>query len=139
MAQPRIHAAVKRPGRTARVAYLALAYICVALGLLGVVLPLLPTTPFLLLAAWSASRGSPKLHAWLYAHPYIGKVIKAWERERAVPRSAKLSACALLALSWAAMWWMTGDWRLVALTGCLFVLLLGFLLTRPEPNSGGTN
>ena len=135
MTDPRSSANTRQRSAIARASYIALAYICVGLGLAGVVLPLLPTTPFLLLAAWSASRGSPRLHRWLYQHPYIGQVLQAWERERAVPRSAKVSACVLLSISWIGIWWLTGDWRLLTVTGLLFVVVAGFLLTRPAPGS----
>lgn len=124
-----------KPSRLARLCYLGLAYACVGLGLAGVVLPLVPTTPFLLLAAWAASRGSPRLHRWLYEHPYIGRVLLAWERERAVPRSAKISGCLLLVLSLAGIWWFTPDWRISAVAAVLFTGLASFLLTRPEPST----
>jgi hypothetical protein len=84
----------------------ALALGCVALGVVGAFLPLLPTTPFLLVAAWAAGRGWPQLEAWLVAHPRLGPPIRRWRDHRAVPRGAKwaasvtmLSSVVLLALS----------------------------------------
>ena len=83
-----------------------LALACVALGVLGVFLPLLPTAPFLLVAAWAGSRGWPQLEAWLVSHPRWGPPIARWRDHRAVPHSAKwaatltmLASTALLALS----------------------------------------
>jgi len=77
-----------------------------ALGIVGVVLPLLPTTPFLLVAAWAAGRGWPQFEAWLLAHPRLGPPIRHWRERRAVSRSAKwlasaamLTSVALVALS----------------------------------------
>src|SRR5690606_41134853 len=59
----------------------------VGLALAGTVLPLLPTTPFLLVAAWAFARSSPRLDAWLHAHPRLGPPLAAWQARRAIPRS----------------------------------------------------
>lgn len=84
----------------------SVALACLALGVLGVFLPVLPTTPFLLVAAWAAGRGWPQFEAWLLAHPRFGPPIRRWRDHRAVPRSAKwgasltmLASAALLAAS----------------------------------------
>lgn len=61
----------------------------VALGTVGLVVPLLPTTPFLLLAAWAFARSSPRLHRWLVGHPRLGPAIGDWQRHRAISRRAK--------------------------------------------------
>lgn len=82
----------------------SLALLCVALGIVGVFLPLLPTTPFLLLAAWAAGKGWPQLEAWLLAHPRWGPPIRRWRDHRAVPRSAKWAASLTMVLSLAALW-----------------------------------
>jgi uncharacterized membrane protein YbaN (DUF454 family) len=112
--------------------YIAVAYLAIALGTLGIFLPLLPTTPFLLLAAWSAAKGSPPLHRWLYAHPHFGGALIAWERNRAVSVQAKWFACILLTVSWLVMLYQTTGWAIPALTGILFVAGASFLLTRPS-------
>lgn len=111
--------------------YLAVAYTAIALGTLGIFLPLLPTTPFLLLAAWSAAKGSPSLHRWLYAHPHFGGALIAWERNRAVSVRAKWLACLMMLVSWLIMLYQTTGWIIPALTGSIFIAVGGFLLTRP--------
>ena len=63
-----------------------LAAVCVALGLLGVVLPGLPTVPFLLLAAWAGGHGWPALEVWLLQHPRYGPGLRQWRERGAVPR-----------------------------------------------------
>jgi uncharacterized protein len=81
----------------------ALALGCVALGLLGIVLPGLPTVPFLLLAAWAGGRGWPALEAWLLDHPRHGPPIRRWRERGAVPRRAKWTASAMMLASTAVL------------------------------------
>jgi len=112
--------------------YLLLAYLCTGLGVLGAFLPVLPTTPFLLLAAWSAARGSPALHRWLYAHPRFGAPLIAWERNRAVPVSAKILSTVFMTISWLIMLWRTDTLLVPVVTGVLFLAVAAYLLTRPS-------
>ncbi len=76
-----------------------LALASVALGLVGVFVPGLPTVPFLLLAAWAGGKGWPALEAWLLAHPRHGPAIRRWRDHRAVPRRAKWLASATMLAS----------------------------------------
>ena len=69
--------------------YLAFACVMLALGIIGIVLPVLPTTPFILLAAWAAARGSTRLHRWLIKHRTFGPLIRDWQAQGAVRRSNK--------------------------------------------------
>lgn len=66
-----------------------LATVC---GVAGVVLPLVPATPFLLIAAYAFARSSPELHGWLIGHPYLGPPINDWQAHGAIGRRAKISA-----------------------------------------------
>jgi uncharacterized protein len=70
-----------------------------ATGLVGVVLPLLPTTPFLLLAVACFARSSRRCHLWLIEHPLFGPTIRQWQKERTLPRRSKYTAVVLLILS----------------------------------------
>ncbi len=116
-----------------RWAYALLAYLCVLLGAIGVVLPGLPTVPFLLLAAWAAARGSKRLHGWLYAHPRFGQVLIDWEQQRAVSRRSKVVAIILLVTSWLIMAWRAPHPLLLGGLALLFISVATFLVTRPEP------
>ncbi len=69
------------------------------LGIVGVYLPLLPTTPFLILASFFFARSSPALHQWLLNQPVIGKYLLAWEKERAIPRRAKYLATMMIVIA----------------------------------------
>ncbi|NHZ66113.1 YbaN family protein [Massilia genomosp. 1] len=74
--------------------------LAVLLGILGIFLPLLPTTPFLLLASACFVRGSPRLHGWLLGNKVFGKYLSDFEQGRGIPRRAKLT---IIVLMWASL------------------------------------
>jgi len=90
--------------RDGRLPFRLLGCAAVSLALVGVVLPVLPTTPFLLVAAWAFARSSPRLDAWLRAHPRLGPPLAAWEDRRAIPRKAKAIAGVSLPAGWLLLW-----------------------------------
>jgi uncharacterized protein len=115
--------------------YTLLAYVFAALALLGVVIPGLPTTPFVLLAAWAASRGSEPLYAWLRDHRRLGPPLRDWREEGAVSSRAKFVAIGFLILSWTMMMLRgTASWLLAALAA-LFGGVALFVATRPRPRT----
>ena len=97
--------------------YLALGWTCVLLGLVGAFLPLLPTTVFLLIAAWAFSRSSERWHRWLREHARFGETIRAWEEHHAMPRRAKRIAFIALAASYAFTAYMYGPLSWAAIIG----------------------
>lgn len=118
-----------------RYLYLSLAALSFCLGVIGVFLPLMPTTVFMLVAVWAASRSSPEFAAWLREHPRFGPPILAWENERAIPRHAKLLACLLLSISIAVIAFgdLVGWGKGLLLTGLVGIGL--WIITRPEPSA----
>lgn len=125
---------MKAAGRAMRWLWLVLAYFFLALGIIGVVLPGLPTTPFVLLAAYCAARGSKRLHAWLLSHRLFGPMIRDWQQGGAVSRRAKywaigtMAACAVIFFLTAPRWWM-------AATGTgIMAVVATWLWLRPEPS-----
>ena len=83
-----------------RAAWVVAGTIALLLGILGVFLPLLPTTPFLLLASACYLRGSKRLHAWLLSHGRLGQYIRDYEEGRGIPMRAKVIA---LVMMWASI------------------------------------
>ncbi|MDZ4366451.1 MAG: YbaN family protein [Afipia sp.] len=81
-----------RSSRLLRILLLALGFVFVALGFVGAFLPVLPTTPFLILAAACFARSSPRFEAWLLEHERFGPTLRAWRSRGAIPRNAKLAA-----------------------------------------------
>lgn len=116
--------------RLSRHAYLGLAWVCVGLAIVGALLPLLPTTVFLLIAAWAFARSAPARHAWLRAHPRVGHLICAWEDHHAMPRRAKRIALLTLALCYAITAYLFGPLSPAALLGGLCMVAVAVYLAQ---------
>lgn len=123
------------PGRL-RWAWWLLAYASLGLGLVGIVLPGLPTVPFVLLAAFAAARGSQRLHRRLLAHRQFGPMIRDWQAHGAVSRRAKSLATAMMAGAAALLFLTAPAWWMAASGSAIMALVAAWLWTRPEPPRG---
>lgn len=85
--------------RGIRLLFLGLGGFFVALGVAGIFLPVLPTTPFMLLAAACFARSSDRFYRWLLGHPLFGKTVREWREYGSIPRRAKWTAIVLMALT----------------------------------------
>lgn len=113
--------------------YLAVGWLSVAVGFIGIFLPILPTTPFLILAAACFSRGSPRLHNWLLQHRYFGPPLYDWENGGAIRPRVKVTATALMWMGIGfAMLVRPFPWvlRVIAIAVGLGVTI--FILSRPS-------
>lgn len=112
--------------------WLLLGLVSMAAGVAGIVLPLVPTTPFLLLAAYCFARSSPVLHNWLLTHPTLGKPIDDWQRHHAISRRTKVTSIAVMAAAYAGS--VIGGvppWILL-LQASVLVAVGGFILSRSD-------
>lgn len=82
-----------------RLAWRSLAVFFLFLGVLGIVLPVMPTVPFIIAAAWAGGRGWPALESWLLDHPRFGSHIRGWRTSGTVPRRAKVLAIGMMTVS----------------------------------------
>jgi uncharacterized membrane protein YbaN (DUF454 family) len=96
--------APERP-RWQRVLWLLAGGLSLLTGIIGIFLPLLPTTPFVLLAAFCFSRGSQRWEAWLLQHPRFGPMVREWRAHRAIPLRAKQLATVMMTFGSAWAWW----------------------------------
>ena len=84
------------PSPMKRLLYVIAGHVLVVIGVLGVILPVLPGTPFLLLASACYLRGSPRLHAWLHRNRFLGPYLRAFQEGRGLPARVKGVAIALM-------------------------------------------
>ncbi|MCD1266611.1 DUF454 domain-containing protein [Shinella sp. AETb1-6] len=114
--------------------YMLAGLFMTALGIVGAFLPLLPTTPFLLVAVWCFSRSSPRLEQWLLNHRTLGPPLTNWRREGAISARAKTMAVSLIVASYGFFWYRTQPSPLLAvIVGLVLAGSVTFILTRPLP------
>lgn len=126
------------PVQKLRMMWLALGFFCVGLGIIGALLPLMPTTIFLILAASCFARSSPRFEAWLLDHPRFGPSLRAWRAEGAIPLRAKIAACTGITIGYAIFYLCSrpsaglGVFVAAILAGCA-----AYILSRPLPRPTG--
>ena len=119
--------------RGARLAYLTAGWAFFALGIVGAVLPVVPTTPFMLLALWAFSPSSRRFHDWLYHHRVFGPRLQAWHAHRVVPPAMRYTAYAGMLTSLSVMALVARlSWVIVVPSGAL--MLVGVLYIARCPS-----
>jgi uncharacterized membrane protein YbaN (DUF454 family) len=116
-----------------RAIFLGLGWLFVGLGVVGAALPVLPTTPFLILAAACFARSSPRLEARLLADPRFGPLLRDWRERGAIPRPAKVLAFAGMAAGYGLFWLFARPGvPLAASVALLMAIGAGYVATRPS-------
>lgn len=116
-----------------RTAWFILGFVALGLGILGAMLPLLPTTPFVLVAAFAFARSSDRWHNWLLSHRIFGPLIANWRTHGALNRTTKIVSI----LSMVAVFALSLAMRASSVVLIVQTIVLGasavFILTRPAP------
>ena len=116
-----------------RVIYLAIGWFFTGLAFLGIFLPVLPTTPFLLVAVWAYGRSSERLKFWLYNHPKFGVYIRDWFQDGAINRKGKIMSFSLMALSFSYLVYRGMHLYILVGVGFIMACVAVYVLSRPEP------
>ena len=109
-----------------------LGLICVGLAMVGVVLPLLPTVPFLLLAAFFFARSSSRLHNWLITHPSFGPLIVDWQSSGAIRPGAKKAATVSIAAVFGLSLLLALPSHVLIIQAVVLSAVMIFIWTRPN-------
>ncbi len=119
--------------RFARAAFLGLGFIFVGLGFIGAFLPVLPTTPFLILAAACFARSSTRFESWLLNHPHFGPLLTDWRARGAIPRRAKFAALAGMIVGFN-LFRLSGDHGLPLTFAIAGIMLTGLVYVFSRPS-----
>ena len=109
-----------------------LGWLSVAIGALGVIVPLLPTVPLLLLAAFCFAKSSEKAHQWLITHRVLGPPILDWQKHGAIRRRAKITASICIAAAFGISLILGVVWWALLLQALILLCVSTFIWTRPE-------
>lgn len=110
---------------------IVLGWVSVVLGVVGIFLPILPTTPFILLAAWCFSRSSDRFHQWLRNHAKLGLIVRSWEDGAGVPRKVRNRVLILLWISLTSSSLIVGKLWVGAALAFIGVCVTVYLLRLP--------
>ncbi len=115
-----------------RIVWLLAGLISLALGMIGAVLPLLPTVPFLLLATFCFARSSNRLHDWLINHRFFGPPIVAWEKGGVIGRRAKIMASGSIFATFGVSLYLSAGPIVLGIQAVVLTLVSIFIWSRPE-------
>ncbi|MFX0545736.1 YbaN family protein [Roseovarius sp. S1116L3] len=119
-------------GAVMRTIWICIGSVSLALGAIGVILPLLPTTPFVLLAAFAFARSAPRLRAWLARSSVFGPIISDWEAHGVIAPRYKAMACGAMAAVLVASLLGGLDLRLIAVQALCMGVGAAYVLSRPS-------
>jgi uncharacterized membrane protein YbaN (DUF454 family) len=112
--------------------FVVFGHLFLVVGIIGVVVPLLPTTPFILLACCCYERGSPKFHAIVLENKYIGTHVRNWKQNGSIPLRAKIVAVSMITLSIGYIVYAASLVLVKIVIGAIGVCVSAYILTRPS-------
>lgn len=118
--------------KTIKLLYLSLGIISTALGFIGAFLPVLPTTPFLLVALWAFSKSSPRLQNWLYHHPLYGKTLQNWFEYGVINTKVKVFAITAITFSVPTAYFITRSTLILFIHIPIVLATIIYLYSRPS-------
>ncbi len=114
-----------------RALLIAFGWLNIGVGMVGVVVPGLPTTVFIIIALWAFSKSSRRFQVWLWWHPHLGPPVRNWYRHKVIPTRAKILAITVMTLSFAYVaGWAAEDWRLPTFLAAVMVPAAIYVCTR---------
>lgn len=119
-----------------RSVWIMAGFVAMGLGIIGLVLPLLPTTPFMLLAAACFAKSSPRLHDWLVGHRIFGPAIRDWRDYRAISPRAKRMALIAMSVAFGLSALLGMAWGVLAVQAAVLVIMGSWIWTRPDGPQG---
>lgn len=116
-----------------RLLYFSAGWFFFVVGIIGVILPVLPTTPFMLLALWCFSKSSQRFHAWLYQHRFFGPALQQWEQDKVIPLPAKIMATLMMVASFSYLvFYQKLQLEILIPIGLFMLYGLWFIHTKPS-------
>jgi len=104
-------------------AYMALGFFCVGMAYIGFVVPGIPFSIFLVIAAWAFAKSSKRMHDWLYNHPWFGEFLTNWTQKQVFPQKGKYAMVIVMSSSLAFLWFTTGNIKAVLWSGGFMALV----------------
>ena len=113
--------------------YFSLAWLFFAIGILAILVPVIPTTPFMILALWAFSKSSERFHHWLYHHRLFGPPLQHWHQDRVIPMVAKIFAIFFMLVSFLYLTLYSGinSWIIVS-AGIFILIAVVYILSKPS-------
>tara|TARA_Y100001936_G_C16083657_1_gene679870 strand:- start:2680 stop:3096 length:417 start_codon:yes stop_codon:yes gene_type:complete len=120
--------------QTTKILLVSIGCLSIALGALGAILPILPTTPFVLLAAACFAKSSPRFHKWLLTHRHLGPIIHQYQSGAGLPKHVRLRAVTMIWASMLLSIWIIGEWWAIIMLGTIGTCVTIYLFRLPTTN-----